>query len=403
MDVTGAIQREYDRTISMFAGNPAKARQAWADAHALFPASDLTPEERANKDDSWNKDAANAEFLGYVAKAGQDIGALRGLLNRVNAENGFPGSASAQRERWAIGLQGTLQQQQEQAADRALRQREMRNAEAKAVFDQFTVQSDQGTGLNPRYTSAALAGVAGTVWEPLMRAQMEASKENGGLASQPIAVQQALRDRLAHEAAVNGSPAIRDRLNQVDKILRGSKEALTTDGLRAAADRGRIVLTDLDVSSFEALKRTGAERARQTQDASRWAGRQVSPLLPEDARSVAEKVAGLEPKDRATYLGAFAEVFGDRAMAAMSAQIATDPSKLSVAIGAGLARHNSISGRSAAELYFRGRQAITQGQVKADPTPKTGTLALIYKELAGVYRNDASVPVFGVGSALTWP
>lgn len=289
------------------------------------------------------------------------------------------------------GYKLSLDQRAELAAQRAERRAEANMRKAEAAFNTFQSLADKGTVLDPNYIDQVVAQTAGTPYQAGVKAMAQQAVETGGIASQPIAAQQAALDEINAKIARDGrSPALDKRREQLEKVVAGSKGDLEkAGGLRAAVERGVIEqIAPLDISSIEGITKGLAARVDQADTVSKgWAGTTVSPLLPEEADALAGTLNNLAPAARSTFIATLAKAVPPKQMAALAKQIDSKdrPLALSMALGSS----GTTAGRHTSELVIKGAQAIKDKGVKADNTAVTGTRARAAEYLGDALQGKA--------------
>jgi hypothetical protein len=284
-----------------------------------------------------------------------------------------------------------IDQRAELAAARAERRAEAGLRRAEAAFNTFQALADKGTVLDPAYIDQVVAQTAGTPYQAGVRALAQQAVESGGLASKPIAQQQAELDALNAQIARDGrSPALDKRREQLEKVLTGSKADLENGGgLRAAVERGVIEqIAPLDMRSVEGITAGIAARVEQADTVSRgWAGTTVSPLLPEEANALAGTLNNLAPAARSAFIAQLASAVPPRQLAAVAKQI--DGKDRALALSMALGTSGTTAGRYTSELVIKGAQAIKDKGVKPDNTAVTGARAQASEYLGDALQGKA--------------
>lgn len=287
-----------------------------------------------------------------------------------------------------------LDQKAELAAQRQARQAEAGMRKAEAAFQTFQSLADKGTVLDPAYIDQVVAQTAGTPYQAGVKAMAQQAVETGGLASQPIAAQQAALDAINQKIAADGrSPALDRRKEQLEKVVAGSKGDLEkAGGLRAAVERGVLdKIAPLDIRSIEGITQGLAARVEQADTVSKgWAGSTVSPLLPEEAEQLAGTLNNLAPAARSTFIATLSKAVPPKQMAALAKQI--DGKDRALALSMALGSSGTTAGRFTSELVIKGAQAIKDKGVKPDNSAVTGTRAraaeYLGDSLTGKARED---------------
>ena len=285
-----------------------------------------------------------------------------------------------------------LDQRAELGAQRQARQAEANMRRAEAAFQTFQAMADKGTVLDPKYVDQVISQTAGTPYQAGVRAMAQQAVDNGGLAAQPIAAQQAALDAIKSQIARDGrSPALDKRREQLEKVLNGARGDIEKEGgLRAGLDRGVIdQIAPLDLSAGVAGIAQGlAVRVQQADMVGKsWAGVAVSPLLPEEATALAGTMGRLAPDARSAFVATLAKTVPPKQMAAIARQINDKDRALALAMGMGTA--STTAGRYTSELVIKGAQAIKDKTVKIDSETETGTRASAAEYLGDALQGQA--------------
>lgn len=306
------------------------------------------------------------------------------------------------------GYKFSMDQKAELAAQRAQRQAEAGLKRAEAAFNTFQGMADKGTALDPKYIDQVIAQTAGTPYQAGVRAMAQQAAENGGLAAQPIAAQQAALDAINAKIATEGrSPALDKRKAQIEGVLNGSRgDVDKIGGLRAAQERGVIVgLEPLNTANPQAMVAGLAKRVEQAETVGRqWAGSSVSPFLPEEAEKLAVDLSNMKPAEKSTFIATLAKAIPPRQLSALAKQI--DGKDKGLALAMSLGADGTTAGRYTSELLIKGQAAIKDKSIKADSAAVTGTKAqmatYIGDAIQGKARDDvleaASLIFYGIQS-----
>lgn len=281
-------------------------------------------------------------------------------------------------------------QRDEAAASRADRLAERAMKRAEAEFNTFQTLADKGTILSPEYIDRATRMTAGTPYQQGIKALAQQARETGGLASQPVAAQEAMLTQVDTLIAQRGrTPELDKRREQIQKVLTGSQSDLKANGLRAGLERGVIKdMAPLDVSTPEAFAASAAARLSQAEQVSQWAGKPVSPLDSREAEQVRGMLDALPPKAKSQAVATIAAAVGPRLAGAMATQIEKQDKPLALAFAT--AGSLTAAGRYTSELILKGATAIKDGAVMKDDKKVTGWRATIAQELDGVLFNEVA-------------
>jgi hypothetical protein len=287
-----------------------------------------------------------------------------------------------------------IDQRAELAAQRADRDRDRALRRAEHEFNAFQALADKGTVLDPAYIDRVSQATAGTPYSAAIRGLAEQARATGGLASQPVARQQAMLDQINTEIAQRGrSPELDKRKEQIEKVLRGSQADIERDPLRAGLERGVIdALPPLNLASgLPGLVPQLAERVIAAQRVQQWAGRPVSPLTGDEAAAVKTQLDTLPVKERSALVAGIAGALGPQQAQGLAAQMDKKDKALALALAAAGAR--TTEGRFTSELILRGQQAKADGtSTKGEKQPDVKASAWrahAAAELDGVFGNAA--------------
>ena len=112
-------------------------------------------------------------------------------------------------------------QRDEAAAARAERRAERVLKRAEAEFNTFQALADKGTILSPEYIDRATRMTAGTPYQQGIKMLAQQARETGGLASQPVAAQEAMLTQVDTLIAQRGrTPELDKRREQIQKVAR---------------------------------------------------------------------------------------------------------------------------------------------------------------------------------------
>ena len=393
-DVTASLdgilesaQREYGR-------DPQGARAMVQGALAsLGPQSLYTPEVLARKGQAWLEGAQFNVAYQAVSAGRADrkaLDAAEGMLKDLDALD--PQKRAVLQDRIA-GYRLHLDQQAEMRAARAAREAEARMRQAAAEFQTFQAMADKGTVLDPAYVDRVVAATAGTPYQAGIRQMVQASREVGGLAAQPVGTQRAQLDAIDALIAQQGrTPELDKRREQVEKVLRGSEADMRADPLRAGLARG--VITDLQplnlAAGFESVGQQLQARVQQANTVGAWAGRPVSPFTADEAAQMARMFQPLAPDQQAQSIAALTATMPAGQAAALAQQLDGQNRALGLALGVGNMR--TTQARYTSELILRGAQALRDKGIKEEKGAEFGLQATIAKEVgdavAGKPRED---------------
>lgn len=343
------------------------------------------------KKQEWKDGNWNASLTQQAMAARNDLKAIDGLMQRITAGDMSDKLDSDKRNTLVAKLDGyktSLIQRQEAAAQRAERAAERHLRQAEAEFNTFQSMSDKGLMVAPEYIDRVLQKTSGTPYQQGVTALVKAARENGGIASQPIARQQATLDQIDAQIAKQGrTPELDKRREQIAKVLQQSQSDLRENGLRAGLERGVIdQMAPIDVSTPEAFAASIGKRLEQAQTVGLWSGSNVSPLDAREAESVRNMLEALPAKQRSQAIATVAASVGPKPAAAIALQL--DKQSKPLALAFATATQQTTAGRYTSELILKGDQAIKDGAVAKDDKKVTGWKATIAQEVEGAFGNE---------------
>ena len=382
-DVTADMTSRLERLQRDYAANPAKAeREAGAVFDTLGPFSTLGPAQLAAGRQKWLEGAQYAAGYEAVSRGRNDPQALADAEKMLGTLQHLDPQKRAVLQDRAAGYRLAQEQRREIAAQRAAREAERVMTRARAEFESFQALADKGGMLDPAYVDRVAAATAGTPYQAGVQALAKLAAENGGLAAQPIAAQQATLDAIDARIAQGGrTPELDKRRAQVAKVVDGSRADFQRDGLRAGLERGLIdQIEPLNLAGgIEGAVGQLQQRVADAQRVGQWAGAAVSPLTGEEAQQVGRMLASLPADQRANYLATISAVVPADQAQAIARQIDTKDKPLALALAAGAGRTNQ--GRTVAELILRGAQAVKDKTIKEDKAAESGLLATLSAEV----------------------
>ncbi|MDW9226814.1 hypothetical protein C7S15_1375 [Burkholderia cepacia] len=288
-----------------------------------------------------------------------------------------------------VALQGharSLVAQQQNALDRAALQREN---DAAAAHNQALDLVNAGKQLSPDYTSQLLTTTAGTAVAEQTRRLVEVAGQRAGFASSTLAQQAATLQRYQTEASSRGTdPETAAAVKQLEQIHTASVQAYKTDPWNAALDRGVLQqVPAVDTSSVPSLAASLASRVQMAGAVEQAAGRRVSLMTPDEARSVLQTVDALPTNTKAQALAMIGRSMGNAARINDLAEQWKDKSPASaLAMKAGAADPSGgplmmQSGMPVAQYILDGQDALSNKLVKVDAAAATGLQATIAKQI----------------------
>jgi hypothetical protein len=269
-------------------------------------------------------------------------------------------------------------------------------ANARALDREFTAFRDfmdKGVSPSAEYAALSAANFKGTRYGPLVSEMIQAQPEGAGFAAMPVAQQaQTLQNMLAERNTKGADPAQVARYERLERVHKGALADVKADPWRAAQERGVIVAPAAlprDLTLITAPGSALAERVKQADVVATWAGRAVSPLQPEEARTVVAFLDSLAAPRKAEALGALAKGVGDPAkVQAMAEQFGDKSSTLATAAFLAARDLRSPKGQPVAELYLRGEEALREKRVPMTEGGEKYARIKIADTLEGVYATQ---------------
>lgn len=392
-DITADMGVQLERLSREYRTDPAGAEaRAAAVFDTLGPLSTLTPDQVAAARQTWAEKAQYTMAYEAVSAGRTDRKLLDSAERMIGGLKQLDPQQRAQLLDRAQAYRLTMDQKAELAAQRAERERDRLLRRAEHEFNAFQALADKGTALDPAYLDRALQQTAGTPYAAAIRGLAEQARTTGGLAAQPVAAQQRMLDAINAEIVQRGrSPELDKRKDQIEKVLRGSREDLDRDPLRAGLERGVIdALTPLNLTSgVQGLVPQLAERVTAAQRVQQWAGRPVSPLTADEAAGLKTQLDALPIKERSTMVAALASTLGPQQAQGLAAQM--DKKDKALALAFSSAGAQTTQNRFTSELILRGQQARADGTstkgLKEPEIKATRWRTHAATELEGVFAN----------------
>ena len=356
-------------------------------SQAGFGADKLGKMVQDFKDRNWD-----AQLNQQAMATRNDIAGINALQKQIT-EGEYADKLDSNRRNTLVakldGYKTSLIQRNEAAAARAARQQEAALKRAEAEFNTFQGIADKGAIISPEYVDRAIAATKGTPYQAGIVALSKQAQETGGLAFQPISVQQAAIDEIDRAISTNGrTPELDRRREQLLKIRNGSLSDVKNEGIRAWTARSYDVISPINISSPDALAGSISERVKLAERASSWAGKLVSPLDSSEADQLRGVLEVLPARQRAQAIATISQAVGPRYAAAISQQL--DDKDRPLALAFATSSSQTSTGRYTSELIIKGATSIKDGAVMKDDKKVTGWKATIAKELDGLFPNEVA-------------
>jgi len=381
-------------TLGKAAGLPgANMTQIMERAHAM----DEVGQQAYGAD--WSKRKQDWMDNTWDAHLNQQAMAVRNDVNGINqlskeiTQGAYADKLDSTRRNTLIakldGYKTSLIQRQEAASQRSQREQERYLNKAEATYNTFQSLADKGTILSSDYVNQVMQQTAGTPYQQGVVALTKQAQETGGLAAQPIPAQKQMLAQIDAQIAKTGrTPELDKRREQISKVYAASESDLKNNGIRAGLERGVITgIEPLDTSSPAALQASIANRVKDAEVVSAWAGNKpVSPLDSDEASQVRAMLEVLPVKERSQAIATLSSTVGPRMAGAIAQQI--DKQNRALGLAFATASSKTTAGRYTSELILAGDQALKDGVVMKDDTKVTGTKAMIASEVNGLFPNE---------------
>lgn len=394
-DTRSGISQTLEHAQRLYATDPGAAEKLMSGTlDALGPAAQMGADDIAKTKQGWREKTQYT--TGYEAvSAGRDD---RKALDRAEAIiKKLPDLDPQQRITLLDRAQNyrvAIDNREDAMARRFAAESERILKRAEHEFKAFQALADKGTMLDPAYIDRAAQATAGTPYAAAIRGLADQARITGGLAAQPIAAQQSMLDQVNAQIAQQGrTPGLDARKDQVEKVLRGSRDDFERDPLRAALERGVIAaLEPLNMAGgVQGLIPQLTDRVTAAQRVQQWAGSPVSPLTGDEAIKVKSLLDTMPVKERSVLVSAMAAALGPQQAQGMAAQMDKKDRALALALAAGGAQ--TTENRLTSELILRGQQARVDGTstkgLKEPEVKSSGWRARAATELEGVFGNEA--------------
>lgn len=366
-------------------------------AQALGPQAGMDPAKLGKTVQDF-KDAAT--FAHYKQRMIEGSGSIKSLQAIETEIKTHPGLDSDKR----LALMSSTQSQivgLQQRAEIEVKRRERSSAKAwQSAVD--VVQA--GKPLSPEFAATLAQTLKGTPYAKALSQLLTQAPQNLAFAAQPVRQQEtALLSLQAKGNTAGWTPEEQKQYEKLNRVHEATLNDIKADPWKAGLERGVLAqVAPLTVGDLRTLPAAMAERTRQADTLAIWAGRDVSPLRPEEARQVAGLLDALPVSVRVEMLGGIAKTMKPGQMQAFSAQIGD---KLGIA---GLLAGRDLrtdKGRTAAELYLKGIEAMREKRLTFDEAKQSRVREDIRREIEGAYltesgTNTAMESAFGVYAGL---
>lgn len=381
-----ATRENYQRQAQ--AGDVDGAIRDWKTVLAAKgPLANMTPVDIQRDGQAFSEETRYTKAFSMIDATPDSVPGLK-AMQRTLAGKEF-GDLDPQKR---AALDHTLRSRIEITERRAAVQAETQARKLDREFQAFATFLDKGVAPSAEYAGQVATRFKGTVYDKPAQEMLRGTPENAGFASLPLPKQSALLNQMLSERNANGAdPRAVARYEKLDRINKQTLADIKEDPFKAALERGVIkeaAPLELDIATLPAQL---AARREQADTISTWTGKTASPFRPDEAKWLAHTIEQLPVDQRATWLGQLGkEVGGPKQMLALAEQMGAKSPTIATAAYLSAKNLRTTAGRSLAEIYLKGDDAIKEGTAKIDKAAETGIRAQIYGELEGVYATPAA-------------
>ncbi|KVF08990.1 hypothetical protein WJ04_09170 [Burkholderia vietnamiensis] len=367
-------------------GTVASTKQAYLTAAA----SAGIPQPRAAQvaqDWADSQYASHAQSAAIAARSSGDLTALTQLEKDLTSPDGYyAGKLDANKRNQVLStvVSNRLALENQMNSEQQARERE-----AVTAFNQGTDLMTQGKRFSPEYVQQLTSATRGTTLEGQTQELIARAAAGAGFST--LSVPQMRAAVQANEGRQNQAgtdPIEAAAIKQQKQILTATDEAYKRDPWNAALERGAIPgVPPIDTSGVTQLASSLAARAQLAPVVEDKAGRRVSLLTPDEARSVLQTVDSLPTDTKAQALALLGRSMGNAARINDLAEQWKDKSPAAaLAMKAGAADPSGgplmmQSGMPVAQYILDGQDALTNKLVKVDAAAATGLQATIAKQI----------------------
>jgi hypothetical protein len=352
---------------------------------ALGPQAGLDPAKLGKLAQGFKDAATFTGFKQRVIEAQGSVKNLQALEAQIKVD---PGLDSDKR----LALLSSTQGQINVLIQRAAIEAERRDRANEKAWDATVSIVQAGKPLSADYAADLAKRFKGTAFEKPLAEMVAQAPQNLAFAAQPVGAQSRLLDELQAKGNREGwRPSEQKQYEQLDKVHRATLADIRADPWKAGLERG--VLRDvvpLNTGDLQNLPAALAARRQQADTLAVWAGREVSLLRPEEARQLGDALDRLNAPARAGMLAGLGRAMSPGQMQALSAQLGSGHKGLAVASLLASRDMQTDRGRSVAEIYLRGQDALAEKRVSFDESAQAKVRANIFQKINGAYASDAA-------------
>ncbi|HIC7209409.1 hypothetical protein [Burkholderia stabilis] len=367
-------------------GTVASTKQAYLSAAA----SAGIPQPRAAQvaqDWADSQYAAHAQSAAIAARSTGDLAALTQLEKDLTSPDGYyAGKLDAGKRNQVLS---TVVSNRLSLENQLTSAQDARERDAVSAYNGGLQLMTEGKRFSPEYVQQLAAATRGTAME--QGAQELVARAAAGAGFSTLSVPQmraAVQANESRSVTAGTDPVEAAAIKQQKQILTATDEAYKTDPWNAALSRGAIPgVPQIDTSGLTQLATSLAARAQLAPIVEDKAGRRVSLLTPDEARSVLQTVDSLPANTKAQALAMLGHSMGNAARINDLAEQWKDKSPAAaLAMKAGAADPSGgplmmQSGMPVAQYILDGQDALSNKLVKVDPAAATGMQATIAKQI----------------------
>ncbi|RQU47831.1 hypothetical protein DF147_09360 [Burkholderia cenocepacia] len=336
------------------------------------------------KDAQWTDHAQNAAIM---ARSNGDLPALTKLEKDLTSPDGYyAGKLDANKRNQVLS---TVVSNRLSLENQLESEKRAQYNEAVTTFNQGQKLVDDGSKFSPEFTQDLLAKTRGTDLEARAQTLVKLAAEGAGFSTMSLAQMRATVHADQSRAKTYGTdPDTEAVVRQREKTLTAAEDGYKTAPWETALKLGGIDhIPPIDTSGLTQLASSLAARAQLAPVVEDKAGRRVSLLTPDEARSVLQTVDALPTNTKAQALALLGRSMGNAARINDLAEQWKDKSPAAaLAMKAGAADPSGgplmmQSGMPVAQYILDGQDALSNKLVKVDPAAATGMQATIAKQI----------------------
>lgn len=331
--------------------------------------------------------AAHAQSAAIAARGTGDLAALTQLEKDLTSADGYyAGKLDANKRNQVLA---TVVSNRLSLENQINSEQQAREREAVTAFNQGTDLMTQGKRFSPEYVQQLTAATRGTALEGQTQELIARAAAGAGFSTLSLSqMRAAVQANEARQNQAGTDPLEAAAIKQQKQILTATDEAYKKDPWNAALERGAIDgVPPIDTSGLTQLAASLAARAQLAPTVENKAGRRISLLTPDEARSVLQTIDALPTNTKAQTLAMLGRSMGNAARINDLAEQWKDKSPAAaLAMKAGAADPSGgplmmQSGMPVAQYILDGQDALANKLVKVDAAAATGLQATIAKQI----------------------